>query len=167
MRRQFSGILLCFFVVLPQIAFAQKSDSPQNYFQAVGSVVGQIRYIKWMEELCSEQFPDTKSKNSAAYSDWRAHYHAFVDEMEGQFEIVEKHWRNLYPQQSGIDMISKKLSDGVNAQRVILKQQNSARGEKAVRWMCDLYPERIATRTNDLESRLSIQVSIIRRGPEQ
>ncbi|HEY0585485.1 MAG TPA: hypothetical protein VGD52_05090 [Pseudoduganella sp.] len=162
----------CFFLVTfflslahPQDSWAQNSNVPPNYFRAVGYVIGQIRTVKWMEELCSERFPDTKAKNVAAYEKWSVRYAAFINEMEGQFGVIERHWQKTVPNNKDASASVRKLSDALNTHKQALRTQNSLRGEDTYRWMCEVYPDRVATLTNDLETALADRVAIIRRGP--
>lgn len=145
---------------------AQSSNEVPNYFQAVGYVVGQIRTVKWMEELCSEQFPDTKAKNVAAYEKWSARYASFIGEMEGQFDVMAQHWERVLPNNKDVNSYARKLSEALNIHRQTLKTQSAARGEDTNRWMCELYPDRVATPANDLEMAFADRVAIIRRGPK-
>lgn len=166
MRQHLFFVAICLSLMHSQDSRAQNSGEVPNYFQAVGYVVGQIRTVKWMEELCSEQFPDTKAKNVAAYEEWRTRYASFIGEMEGQFEVMELHWQKVLPNNKDVSSSVRKLSEALNIHRQTLKTQSAARGEDTNRWMCELYPDRVATPANDLEKAFADRVAIIRRGPK-
>jgi hypothetical protein len=140
-------------------------SEPRNYAQAVGYVIGQIRYVQWMGELCSERYPEMKARNTEAYSDWKAHYGTFINEMEGQFDVMNRYFHSMAQNNSDKEFSAKKVSDWIDTQRTALKLQNEARGDQTYRWMCQLYPERVATRKNDLETALASDVATVRRGP--
>lgn len=166
MRHYFFFSTICLSLIFPQVSRAQNINEPPDYFQAVGYVVGQIRTVKWMEELCSDQFPDTKAMNIAAYENWKGRYALFINEMEGQFDVMDKHWKKVLPNNRDVSTSIRKLSDAVNTHKETLRAQNSARGKDTYRRMCELYPDRVATPTNDLEKAFADRVAIIRRGPK-
>lgn len=133
-------------------------SAPPNYPHALGYVVAQIRYVRWMGELCAERFPEMKGKNTSSYFAWREKNRIFIDEMEGQLVKENERLRTLSPDDAD-------LSSFIDAQKDSLKQENEARGEKTYRWMCERYPEQVASDTNDLELALAESVAIVRRGP--
>lgn len=137
---------------------AAYSASP-NYPHALGYVVAQIRYVQWMGELCAERFPEMKGKNTSSYLAWKEKYKIFIDEMEGQLAKANERLQTLSPDDAD-------LGSFINVQKDSLKQENEAREEKTYRWMCERYPERVASDTNDLESALAESVVIVRRGPD-
>jgi hypothetical protein len=136
-------------------ACAQSNSAPENYFQAFGRVLLEVRAAKWTEELCSEKFPDTKAMNVAAYADWKARNIAFINEMEGQFAVIESHWRKLKPSTADFGSSIRKLSDGIDTNKQKLKAHYQANGDDFFRKICELYPERVASPKIDLENVLS------------
>jgi hypothetical protein len=134
-------------------------SAPPNYPHALGYVLAQIRYVGWMGELCSERFPEMKGQNTSSYLAWKEKNRMFIDEMEGYLAKASERLRTLSP--DGAD-----LGSFIDAQKESLKQENEARGDKTYRWMCERYPGRIASDTNDLESALAESVAIVRRGPD-
>jgi hypothetical protein len=153
-RKTLSSWISITFLLITATAYSE----PPNYPHALGYVVAQIRYVKWMGELCAERFPEMKAKNTASYLNWKEKNRTFIDEMEGQLALANDRLRKFSPDGADLDSF-------INAQRQSLKQENEARGEKTYRWMCQLYPERVASNTNDLESALAESVAIVRRGP--
>lgn len=165
--RYFSTLLTFAVLMSPlqRASNAQTGAASQNYYQAVGYVVAEIRLVKWMEELCSDRFPDTRAKNLAAYAAWSTQYAAFINEMEGQFSVIERHWRRLLPNAADIGSLVRKQSDAIDTQRQKLLEQHRAEGDAMLHWKCDLYSERVASQKNNLEAVLSDRVAIVRSGP--
>jgi hypothetical protein len=148
--------------------FAQDEHSitsSGDYAMDLGQVYGAIRSAKFMGEICSESFPDQSQSNARAFSQWRARYLPFMQEMEKHFSVMA--WRESGGDpQKHVDFLAdaEKSFDGY---RAALKSQMTADGPDTFANQCKLYPTYLDSDRMDLERYYAEQVAVIRKGPAQ
>lgn len=152
----------------PPSAFATARASSQatgDYFHDFGELIVRVRSVKWIEEICSETFPATEETNRHAYEVWQVDHGAFVDEIEGQFLVIEKFWGNASEQAKKEGITVDQLRAKVDANRPALRQDFHARGMRSFQTRCDAYPEILLSPQLDLETSQAELVRSVRLGP--
>jgi hypothetical protein len=153
----------------PPSAFAAARASTQatgDYFHDFGELIVRVRSVKWIEEICSETFPATAEANRHAYEVWRVDNGPFVDEIEGQFLIIDKYWGDASEQARKEGLTVDKLKAKVDANKAGLRQDFQARGLRSFQARCEAYPEILLSPQLDLERSQADLVRSVRLGPE-
>jgi hypothetical protein len=136
-----------------------------EYFHDFAELIVRVRSVKWIEEICSEAFPATAELNEHAYDDWIMDHGRFVDEMEGQFGIIEKYWDDASPDLKksgiGVDALRKR----VDAQKELLREDFHTTSPAVFERRCEAYPEILLSPQLDLEKSQSDFVRSVRLGP--
>ncbi|MEP6502944.1 MAG: hypothetical protein ABJD97_06425 [Betaproteobacteria bacterium] len=152
----------------PPSAFANARASSQatgDYFHDFGELIVRVRSVKWIEEICSETFPATAEANRHAYADWLVDHGSFVDEVEGQFLIIEKFWGEASEQAKKEGLTVDQLRAKVDANRVGLRQDFHSRGMRSFQVRCEAYPEILLQPQLNLERSQAELVRSVRLGP--
>jgi hypothetical protein len=152
----------------PPSAFAAARASTQatgDYFHDFAELIVRVRSVKWIEEICSEAFPATAETNQHAYEVWLVDHGAFVDEIEGQFLVIDKYWGEASEQAKKEGLTVDQLKASVEANRPGLRQDFRARSRKAFQARCDAYPEILLSPQLDLENSQAELVRSVRLGP--
>jgi hypothetical protein len=152
----------------PPSAFAAARASTQatgDYFHDFGELIVRVRSVKWIEEICSEAFPATAETNQHAYEVWLADHGAFVDEIEGQFQVIAKYWGDASDAAKKEGLTVDQLKARVDANRPGLRQDFRARSPRAFQARCEAYPEILLSPQLDLENSQAELVRSVRLGP--
>jgi len=152
----------------PPSAFATaraNSQATGDYFHDFGELIVRVRSVKWIEEICSETFPATAETNRHAYEVWQVDHGAFVDEIEGQFQVIEKYWGDASEQAKKEGLTVDQLRAKVDANRPALRQDFHARGMRSFQARCEAYPEILLSPQLDLEQSQAELVHSVRLGP--
>jgi hypothetical protein len=152
----------------PPSAFAAARASTQatgDYFHDFGELIVRVRSVKWIEEICSETFPATAEANRHAYEVWLVDHGSFVDEVEGQFYVIEKYWGEASETAKKEGLTVDQLKAKVDATRPGLRQDFHARGARSFQTRCEAYPEILLSPQLDLEKSQSELVRSVRLGP--
>ena len=153
----------------PPSAFANARASSQatgDYFHDFGELIVRVRAVKWIEEICSETFPATAETNRHAYEVWLVDNGPFVDEVEGQFLIIDKYWGEASEQARKEGLTVDQLKAKVDANKAGLRQDFHARGMRSFQARCDAYPEILLSPQLDLERSQAELVRSVRMGPQ-
>jgi hypothetical protein len=146
-------------------AYAQDErsmTSSGDYAMDLGQVYGAIRSAKFMDEICSESFPDQREFNAEALAQWRARHLPFIQEIEKHFSVLAWKESGGDPQKHVKFLAdTEKAFDGY---RAALKSQMTAEGPDTFADQCKLYPTYLATDRMDLERYYAEQVVVIRKG---
>jgi len=135
-----------------------------DYFHDFGELIVRVRSVRWIGEFCADVFPAGAELQRRAYADWLQAHRAFVDEMEGQFGLIEKRWSGASPA-ARAGLSTKELQAGLDANREALKEDFLARPLATQRKRCDAYPELLLSRRMDLEKSEADLVKSVRAGP--
>ena len=152
----------------PPSAFATARASTQatgDYFHDFAELIVRVRSVKWIEEICSETFPTTAETNRHAYEVWLVDHGSFVDEIEGQFLVIEKYWGEASETAKKEGLTVEQLKARVDATRPGLRQDFHARGMRSFQARCEAYPEILLSRQLDLEKSQAELVRSVRLGP--
>ena len=152
----------------PPSAFATARASTQatgDYFHDFAELIVRVRSVKWIEEICSETFPTTAETNRHAYEVWLVDHGSFVDEIEGQFLVIEKYWGEASETAKKEGLTVDQLKARVDATRPGLRQDFHARGMRSFQARCEAYPEILLSPQLDLEKSQSELVRSVRLGP--
>jgi len=136
-----------------------------DYFHDFAELIVRVRSVKWIEEICSEAFPTTAELNAHAYGDWIHDHGPFVDEMEGQFDLIDRYWGDMSPDLRKSGISTDALRRLVAAQRDALRQDFHATSPTVFQRRCDAYPEILLSPQLDLEKSQSDYVRSVRLGP--
>jgi hypothetical protein len=147
-------------------ARASNSQATGEYFRDFAELVVRVRAVKWIEEICSETFPTTAEVNRHAYADWLAAHGPFVDEVEGQFDIIGRYWGTASKAAQAEGLTVDKLKARVEANRTGLRQDFLARGMRSFQVRCEAYPEILLSPQLDLENSQAELVRSVRLGPQ-
>jgi hypothetical protein len=146
-------------------ARASGGQATGDYFHDFGELIVRVRSVKWIEEICSETFPLTAETNRHAYEVWHVDNGSFVDEVEGQFLIIDKYWGDLSAQAKKEGLTVEQLKAKVDANRAGLRQDFLARGMRSFQARCEAYPEILLSPQLDLERSQAELVRSVRLGP--
>jgi len=146
-------------------ARASGGQATGDYFHDFGELIVRVRSVKWIEEICSETFPATAETNRHAYEVWHVDNGSFVDEVEGQFLIIDKYWGDLSAQAKKEGLTVDQLKAKVDANRTGLRQDFLARGMRSFQTRCEAYPEILLSPQLDLERSQAELVRSVRLGP--
>jgi hypothetical protein len=135
-----------------------------DYFHDFGELIVRVRSVRWIGEFCSDAFPAGAELQRRAYADWLQAHRPFVDEMEGQFGLIEKRWSGASPA-ARAGLSTKELQARLDANREALKEDFLARPLATQRKRCDAYPELLLSRRLDLEKSEADLVKSVRAGP--
>ena len=153
----------------PPSAFATARASTQatgDYFHDFGELIVRVRSVKWIEEICDETFPQLAETNRHAYEVWHVDNGPFVDEVEGQFLIIDKYWGEASEQARKEGLTVEQLKARVDANKAGLRQDFHARGMRSFEARCDAYPEILLSPQLDLERSQAELVRSVRMGPQ-
>lgn len=153
----------------PPSAFATaraNSQATGDYFHDFGELIVRVRSVKWIEEICSETFPATAETNRHAYEVWLVDNGPFVDEVEGQFLIIDKYWGEASEQARKEGLTVDQLKAKVDANKAGLREDFRARGMRSFQARCDAYPEILLSPQLDLERSQAELVRSVRMGPQ-
>jgi len=153
----------------PPSAFAAARASTLatgDYFHDFGELIVRVRSVKWIEEICSETFPATAETNRHAYEVWLVDNGPFVDEVEGQFLIIDKYWGEASEQARKEGLTVDQLKAKVDANKAGLREDFRARGMRSFQARCDAYPEILLSPQLDLERSQAELVRSVRMGPQ-
>ena len=153
---------------LPPSAFAAARASTQatgDYFHDFGELIVRVRSVKWIEEICSETFPATAETNRHAYEVWHVDNGSFVDEVEGQFLVIDKYWGEASEQSKKEGLTVDQLKAKVDANKAGLRQDFHNRGMRSFQARCEAYPEILLSPQLDLEHSQAELVRSVRMGP--
>ena len=152
----------------PPSAFAAARASTQatgDYFHDFGELIVRVRSVKWIEEICSETFPATAETNRHAYEVWHVDNGSFVDEIEGQFLVIDKYWGEASEQSKKEGLTVDQLKAKVDANKAGLRQDFHNRGVRSFQARCEAYPEILLSPQLDLEHSQAELVRSVRMGP--
>ena len=152
----------------PPSAFAAARASTQatgDYFHDFGELIVRVRSVKWIEEICSETFPSTAETNRHAYEVWLVDHGSFVQEVEGQFLVIENYWGEASDTARKEGLTVDQLKAKVDATRPGLRQDFHARGMRSMQARCEAYPEILLSPQLDLEKSQAELVRSVRLGP--
>ena len=152
----------------PPSAFATARANTQatgDYFHDFGELIVRVRSVKWIEEICSETFPATAETNRHAYEVWLVDHGSFVDEVEGQFLVIDKYWGEASDTARKEGLTVDQLKARVDSTRPGLRQDFHARGMRSFQARCDAYPEILLSPQLDLEKSQAELVRSVRLGP--
>jgi hypothetical protein len=153
---------------LPPSAFASARASTQatgDYFHDFAELIVRVRSVKWIEDICDETFPALAETNRHAYEVWLVDHGSFVDEIEGQFLIIDKYWGQASDQAKKEGLTVEQLKAKVDSNRAGLRQDFHARGMRLFQVRCEGYPEILLSHQLDLENSQADLVRSIRMGP--
>jgi len=136
-----------------------------DYFHDFAELIVRVRSVKWIEEICSEAFPATAELNEHAYDDWIMDHGRFVDEMEGQFDIIDRYWQDASPDLRKSGISTDALRRRVDAQRAGLRDDFHATSAATFQRRCEAYPEILLSPQLDLEKSQADFVRSVRAGP--
>jgi len=136
-----------------------------DYFHDFAELIVRVRSVKWIEEICSEAFPATAELSEHAYDDWIMDHGKFVDEMEGQFDIIDRYWQDASPDLKKAGISTDALKRRVEAQRAGLRDDFHATSAAAFQRRCEAYPEILLSPQLDLEKSQADFVRSVRAGP--
>ena len=149
-------------------AFATARASTQatgDYFHDFAELIVRVRSVRWIEEICDETFPATSEANRHAYEVWLVDHGSFVDEVEGQFLVIEKYWGEASAQARKEGLTVEQLKAKVDSNRPALRQDFHARGMRSFQARCEAYPEILLSPQLDLERSQAELVRSVRLGP--
>lgn len=146
-------------------ARARNSTATGEYFHDFGELIVRVHSVKWIEEICSEAFPATAEVNEHAYDEWRMNYGRFIDEMEGQFAVIDTYWLDASAKVRAEGYDGQRLRDKVDANRAGLAEDFRARGAASFQRRCEAYPEILLSPQLDLEKSQADYVTSVRLGP--
>ena len=146
-------------------ARASGGQATGDYFHDFGELIVRVRSVKWIQEICSETFPATAEANRHAYEVWHVDNGSFVDEVEGQFLIIDKYWGESSAQAKKDGLTVEQLKAKVDANRAGLRQDFLARGMRSFQTRCEAYPEILLSPQLDLERSQAELVRSVRLGP--
>jgi hypothetical protein len=155
-------------ITLPKSAFATARASTQatgDYFHDFAELIVRVRSVKWIEDICDETFPALAETNRHAYEVWHVDNGSFVDEMEGQFLIIDKYWGEASEQARKEGLTVEQLKARVDANKAGLRQDFHARGMRSFQARCEAYPEILLSPQLDLERSQADLVRSVRLGP--
>jgi hypothetical protein len=155
-------------ITLPKSAFATARASTQatgDYFHDFGELIVRVRSVKWIEDICDETFPALAETNRHAYEVWHVDNGAFVDEIEGQFLVIDKYWGEASEQAKKEGLTVEQLKARVDANKAGLRQDFHARGMRSFQARCEAYPEILLSPQLDLERSQADLVRSVRLGP--
>ena len=141
------------------------SNATGDYFHDFAELIVRVRSVKWIEEICSEAFPASAELNEHAYDDWIMDHGKFVDEVEGQFAIIDHYWEDASPDLKKSGVSTEALRQRVDAQRAGLRDDFHATSAAVFQRRCDAYPEILLSPQLDLEKSQSDYVRSVRLGP--
>ena len=156
-------------ITLPKSAFASARASTQatgDYFHDFGELIVRVRAVKWIEEICDETFPQLAETNRHAYEVWHVDNGPFVDEIEGQFLIIDKYWGEASDAARKEGLTVEQLKARVDANKAGLRQDFHNRGMRSFQARCEAYPEILLSPQLDLERSQAELVRSVRMGPE-
>ena len=136
-----------------------------DYFHDFGELIVRIRSVRWIQEICTDTFPASEELQKRAYADWLHAHRAFVDEMEGQFALLEKRWADAPPGVARDGLTMQALQARLDAQREGLREDFLARPKATQQKRCDAYPQLLLSRPLDLEKSQADLVKSVRLGP--
>jgi hypothetical protein len=151
----------------PPSAFAAARASTQatgDYFHDFGELIVRVRSVKWIEEICSETFPAAAEANRHAYEVWLVDHGSFVDEIEGQFLVIDKYWGDASEDAKREGLTVDQLKAKVDATRPGLRE-DFHRGTVSFEKRCAAYPEILLSPQLDLEKSQADLVRSVRLGP--
>jgi hypothetical protein len=135
-----------------------------DYFHDFGELIVRVRSVRWISEICADAFPAGGDLQRRAYADWLQAHRPFVDEMEGQFTLIEKRWADASPAaRAGVS--PKDLQARLEANRDALREDFLARPTAVQQKRCDAYPQLLLSRGLDLEKSQADLVKSVRAGP--
>ena len=145
---------------------ADEDDGRANgdYFHDFGELIMQVRSVRWISEYCADAFPADAELQRRAYTDWLQAHRAFVDEMEGQFGLIEKHWSDAAPA-SRAGLSATQLQAKLDAVRGILHESIRAEPLAMQKERCEAFPQKLLSRRMDLEKSQADLVKSVRAGP--
>ena len=152
----------------PASAFATARANTQatgDYFHDFAELIVRVRSVKWIEEICDETFPATAEANRHAYEVWLVDHGSFVDEVEGQFLIIDKYWGEASEQAKKEGLTVEQLKAKVDSNRAGLRQDFHARGMRSFQARCEAYPEILLSPQLSLENSQAELVRSVRMGP--
>jgi len=155
--------LLTLLALLASCASAQDLKSAPPYVEDVAAIYGEIRQVQIWEEVCSEQFPNTKAANRAAVKNWREQYSAFVQEMEQRYQnmLLQESHHNSERHKA----LSEHFAKAEAKAKIQFKELLLRGGIETFRKQCDGYANYLKTQSMDLEITQAIVVSRIRKIP--
>ena len=141
------------------------SNATGEYFHDFAELIVRVRSVKWIEEICSEAFPATAELNEHAYDDWIMDHGKFVDEVEGQFAVIDRYWEDASPGLKKDGVSTDALRRRVEAQRAGLRDDFHATSAASFQRRCEAYPEILLSPQLDLEKSQADYVRSVRQGP--
>lgn len=128
-------------------------------------MIGEIRGIKWYAEICNESVPETAVKNSKAYDAWLERHRALVDEIEGQFSVIEAYWQSQPPKLRAGAINRDQFNAMLNAEREIFRQNFLAQGKPRIQSNCNALIVQLTSKKYDLAVTRAEKITVIRKGP--
>jgi hypothetical protein len=136
-----------------------------EYFHDFAALMVRLRSVGWLADICSEAFPAYAELEHRAYDDWLRAHRGFVDEMDGQFALIDRRWAAAAPAAASQGITTAALQEKLNANRAALRDDFLARSLAVQRKRCEAYPTLLLSRPLDIEHAQADLVRSVRRGP--
>jgi hypothetical protein len=144
-------------------AMAQSTDSSGDYYMDFGQVYGGAVAMQQYRDICAEEFPEVRDKNSNAYSQWRAKYLKFLQELEKHRTAMA--WKEAKgDERKHVEILTKMNASFERYKGALREQLKSGAGDNFSR-ACTLYPQYLQSDRGNLEYFYAEQVATIRKGP--
>jgi hypothetical protein len=141
------------------------TDYGFEYFNTVGRVLGEVKAVPWMGEICAEAFPSTKPAIDAALKEWEVRNLEARSTLDLQFDVIQKYWASLPSHDQRGRRTRQEMVDWLNAQRSSLKQRFESGDQSQFSKLCSVYDQALYSKRMDVEVRWGPQMAIIRGGP--
>ena len=157
-------ILFACCLTVSTFAWGERSTSSTgNYENDLGQIYGAIQGVRFMNEICSQAFPELAVSNEMAFQSWRKRYLPFLQE-------VNRHWAALIERETNGDPskhkeFSRYEENYLDQLRQSLRAQMSSSGSDLFFETCSGYPRYLTTERRDIEHFFAEQVTTMRRGP--
>ena len=79
------GLVFALFATQNPSLYAQTKAQSSSYFYQLGVLVGEIRTIEHLGDLCARVYPDTSTANQQAVDAWKAKYGATIRDVDTQY----------------------------------------------------------------------------------
>jgi len=144
-------------VARPVVRSLRPIKASGDYEEDLMKLYSVARWVEWMRDGCSEEFPDQKDRNDDFYSQWRMRNSKVLD-------FLEEH-----ATRAPISMTGPNLRDQVDSLMPDLKKElladTRSHGPKMFYERCDSYPAFLRADRTDLAYTFSNLLDTIRRGP--
>ncbi len=141
-------------------ALAQKATSSTGDFAMdLGHVYAGVKSTKHLEELCTQYFPNTKTANEAAYTEWRKSQLELIQELEKKWTMLAWEASNG-KQEDYAEILSNSHKEIAKLKTAMEAQMNEQ--QDSFQSLCDAFPEYLKSERMNLEHFYSEQIETIR-----